>query len=89
MIIYTTVSNNGVICDYAWDLSMEGDGISSVAQTFPTGWTVSGSDFTFFLGSTAVIPTLSEWGIIVLCMLILIIGSVSLKYSNIRKKVLA
>ena len=84
--IYTTIPDAAAPCDYAWDVSNEGDGFSSVAEMFPTGWVASGTDYTFFLGSTALIPTLSQWGIMVLALLLIIIGVVGVKVPYTRLK---
>ena len=83
--IYTSIPDGAAPCDYAWDLSNQGDVFSSVSSTFPTfNWVGSGSDYTFFLGSTTLIPTLSEWGIIILSLLLMIIGVVSVKVPSRR-----
>lgn len=81
--IYT---NNPDDCDFAWDVSIDPDGdefsVLSTSMGEPFTWLGSGSDFSIVIGSTAPIPTLSQWGAIILGFLILIFGVVSVKYVN-------
>ena len=83
LAIYTNIPNGQTNCDYAWDISNEGDGFGAVApDVIPPigGYVISFTDYTFFLGSTAPIPTLSQWGLIILSFLFIIIGAVTIKY---------
>lgn len=75
---------NGGDCDFAWDLAVDGSGDAFSAINFsdPIAWAGGSIDFAVAIGSTAPIPTLSQWGVIILGFLILIFGVVTVKYVN-------
>lgn len=78
--IYVNITGD---CDFFWDQSATppADFIGSVA--FDAGnlsWTVSATDLAVSIGGIAApIPTLGQWGIITLSLLMLIIGIVKVK----------
>lgn len=72
-------------CEFFWDQSDEGDFAGSVAfDVNSLSWQLSGSDLAMSIGGIAApIPTLGQWGIIVLSLLMLIIGLVKVKEFNL------
>ena len=82
--IYVNITGD---CEFFWDQSATppADAVGSVAfDASNLSWTISATDLAVSIGGIAApIPTLGQWGIIVLSLLMLIIGVIQVRESRL------